>query len=118
MSKRLLICAVALLVAAGMALAAGKEGSWTGWVSDTHCGVKGTSEKHAACAKKCVDGMGAKYALYNPTDKKVYTLDPQDQAAAHAGHHVTVEGTVDGDTIKIKSIKMAPEEAPKETPKY
>ncbi len=117
MSKRLLICVVALFVAAGITLAANKDGSWTGWVTDTMCGAKGTSEKHAACAKKCVDGMGAKYALYNPTDKKVYTLDPQDQAAAHAGHHVTVEGTVDGDTIKIKSIKMAPEEAPKETPK-
>lgn len=114
MSKRLLICAVALLVAGGIALAASKDGSWTGWVTDTHCGAKGTSEKHVECAKKCVDGIGAKYALYNPTDKKVYVLDPQDQAAAHAGHHVTVEGTADGDTIKIKSIKMTPEEKEKD----
>ncbi len=112
MSKRLLIAVVALLVAVGMNLAAGKakEGSWTGWITDTHCGAKNADTgKHGDCAKKCVDTTDAKYALYNPTDKKVYVLDPQDKVAAHAGHHVTVKGTVDGDTIKITSIEMAPE---------
>ncbi len=113
MTKRLLICAVALLIVASMSLAAGKEGSWTGWVTDTHCGAKGDSAKHEACAKKCVDGGNGKYALYNPTDKKVYILDPQDKVTAHAGHHVTVKGTVEGDTIKVSSITMAPEETPK-----
>lgn len=109
MSKRLLICAIALFIAATMSLAVGKEGSWTGWITDTHCGAKGDSAKHANCAKKCVEGMGAKYALYNPADKKVYGLDPQDKAAAHAGHNVTVKGTVEGDTIKVTSIEMVPE---------
>lgn len=109
MGKRLLICAVALLLAAGISLAGGKgkEGSWTGWVTDTACGAKGASESHAACATKCVKEKGAKYALYNPTDKKVYVLDPQDKAAGHAGHYVTVKGTAEGDTIKFTSISMA-----------
>lgn len=111
MSKRLLVCAFALILAAGLSLAAekGKQGSWTGWVTDTHCGAKGAAGNHADCAKKCVKEMGGKYALYNPTDKKVYALDPQDKAAAHAGHNVTVKGTVEGDTIKISSIEMVPE---------
>lgn len=111
MTKRLLVCAVAVLLVAGLSLAASqaKEDSWTGWVTDTHCGAKGQSAKHADCAKKCVEGMGAKYALYTPADKKVYVLDPQDKAAAHAGDHVTVKGTVEGDTIKITSIEVAPE---------
>jgi hypothetical protein len=26
--------------------------------------------------------------------------------AAHAGHHVTVKGTVDGETLKLESIEM------------
>ena len=111
MSKRFLICVVALLIVAGMSLAAdkGKEGSWTGWITDTHCGAKGDNAKHADCATKCVKEQGSKYALYNPADKKVYVLDPQDKAAAHAGHHVTVKGTAAGDSIKVSSIEMAPE---------
>jgi hypothetical protein len=28
--------------------------------------------------------------------------------AAHAGHHVTVKGNVDGETLKLTSIDMAP----------
>ena len=112
MSKRLLFCAVALLLAAGASLAGGKgkEGSWTGWVTDTHCGAKGQSADHATCANKCVKEMGAKYALYNPTDKRVYTLEPQDKAAPHAAHYVTVKGTAEGDTINVTSITMAKEE--------
>ncbi len=115
MSKRLLFCAVALLIVAGMTVAAdkGKEGSWTGWVTDSMCGAKGDNAKHADCAAKCVKEHGAKYALYNPDEKKVYVLDPQDKAAAHAGHHVTVKGTVEGDTIKVNTITMVQEEKPK-----
>ncbi len=115
MTKRLAFCAVGLLIVAGLTLAAdkGTAGSWTGWITDSMCGAKGESAKHADCAAKCVKEHGAKYALYNPTDKKVYVLDPQDTVAAHAGHHVTVKGMVEGDTIKVTSIEMAPEEKPK-----
>lgn len=109
MRKRLLMTAVAILFAAGLTLAApkGKEGSWTGWVTDTHCGAKGTSAEHAACAKKCVEQNGAKYALYDTATKKVYVLEPQDQAASHAAQHVKVKGTIEGDTITIASIEEA-----------
>lgn len=111
MTKRLLGCLVALLLVAGLSVASdkGKEGSWTGWITDTHCGAKGASAKHANCAKQCVEGGQGKWALYIPADKKVYTLDPQENVADHAGHHVKVTGSVSGDTIKVKSIEMAPE---------
>jgi hypothetical protein len=49
----------------------------------------------------------AKYVFVNDADHKVYTIDAQDKAAAHAGHHVTVKGTVDGDNLKLASIDMA-----------
>jgi hypothetical protein len=45
----------------------------------------------------------------NDADKKVYAIDAQDKVAAHAGHHVTVKGSVDGDTLKLSSIDMAAE---------
>ena len=117
MAKRFLICVFALLVVASLSLASGKgkEGSWTGWITDTQCGAKGAKDGHTDCANKCVKQMKAKYALYNPADKKVYVLDPQDKVAAHAGHHVTVKGTVEGDTIKVSSIEMA--KGPKEASK-
>jgi hypothetical protein len=85
----------------------GADGSWTGYISDSECGAKGANEKHAACATKCVKEKGAKYVFVNDADKKVYTIDDQDKVAAHAGHHVTVKGSVDGDALKLKSIDMA-----------
>jgi len=95
----LTLCAVALAFAA--------DGTWTGYISDSQCGAKGMDEKHAACAAKCVKEHGAKYVFVNDADKNVYTVDPQDKVAAHAGHHVTVKGSVDGDTLKLSSIDMA-----------
>jgi hypothetical protein len=110
MAKRLMVCMAALLFVAGIAFTgqkdAAKPGSWSGVITDDMCGAKGAKADHAACATKCVKDHGAKYALYNTTDKKIYILDPQDKAAEHAGHEVTVAGTVDGNTIHVTSITM------------
>ena len=56
---------------------------------------------------KCVKEHGAKYVFVNDADKKIYAIDAQDKVAAHAGHHVTVKGSVEGDTLKLSSIDMA-----------
>ena len=100
--------------AAGMALSLcaavltfGGDGSWTGYISDSACGAKGSSESHAACATKCVKEKGAKYVFVNDADHKVYAIDAQDKVSAHAGHHVTVTGSVDGDSMKVASVEMA-----------
>jgi len=95
----LALCAAVLTFAA--------DGSWTGYISDSMCGAKGANEKHADCAAKCVKEHGASYVFVNDADKKVYTIDAQDKVAAHAGHHVIVKGTVDGDNLKLTSIEMA-----------
>lgn len=112
MAKRLLIVLVALAFVANLSWAAGaaKDSSWVGWVTDTHCGAKGDNTKHAACATKCVKEMGAKWALYTPSDKKVYTLEgDSEKVAALAGQYVKVSGTADGDTIKVQTIAQTPE---------
>ena len=50
---------------------------------------------------------GAKYVFVNDADKKVYAIENQEKVADHAGHHVTVKGAVEGDTLKLSSIEMA-----------
>ena len=113
MNKRILFCAVALMFALSLNVTAdkGKDGAWVGWVTDTHCGApKGDPGKHSAgCVNKCVSD-GAQYALYSPSDKKVYVLDSADKAKAHAGHHVKVTGALDGEKIMIKSIEATGEQ--------
>jgi triosephosphate isomerase len=107
MKLRIASITAATLFAATMTMAA--DGSWTGWISDSQCGAKGANAKAGECTTKCVKEHGAKYVFVNDADKKVYVVDAQDKVAAHAGHHVTVKGSVDGDTLKLSSIDMAPE---------
>jgi hypothetical protein len=94
-----------LFAAAGFAFAA--DSTMTGYISDSHCGAKGARAGHEECATKCVSEHGGKYVFVNDADHKVYAIDAQDKVAAHAGHHVTVKGTVDGDNLKLASIDMA-----------
>ena len=95
--------ALALFVAS---IASPADGSWTGWISDDMCGAK-NAEGNGECASKCVKEHGAKYVFVNDGDKKVYAIDAQEKVAAHAGHHVVVKGTVDGNTLKLTSVEMA-----------
>jgi Protein of unknown function (DUF5818) len=94
----------ATLFAATLTMAA--DGTWTGYISDSKCGAKGANDQAGECTARCVKG-GAKYVFVDDADKKVYVVDVQDKAAAHAGHHVTVKGTLDGETLKLESIEMA-----------
>ena len=76
MKKSLLIAAVALALVLLPGSAAFAD-SWTGRISDDHCGAGGAKDGHAACAKKCVGG-GGKYVFVNGADKKVYQISKQD----------------------------------------
>jgi hypothetical protein len=81
--------------------------TFTGEVGDSMCGkshMEGTPAPE--CTRACV-GHGSKYALI--VGDKVYTLDTSDKAALatldkQAGKTATVTGTVDGDTIAVKSV--------------
>ncbi len=108
MKVRFTMAIAATLFAGALAMAA--DSSWTGWISDSKCGAKGANDKAgtAECTTKCVKEHGEKYVFVNDADKKVYVVDAQDKVAAHAGHHVTVKGTVEGDTLKLTGIEMAP----------
>jgi len=92
---------------AGALVLAAESGTWTGYITDAKCGAKAAHEGATECTVKCAK-EGEKLVFVNDADKKVYAIDAQDKVAAHAGHHVTVKGSVEGDTLKLESIEMAP----------
>jgi len=103
-SRFFVLLALGLLAAS---IASPAEGSWTGWITDDMCGAKNAAEGNAECASRCVKEHGAKYVFVNEADKRVYAVDLQDKVAPHAGHHVVVKGTMDGNTLKLTGIEMA-----------
>lgn len=113
--SRTLILAVVLGFGLGT-LASAQEGTWTGWVTDDHCGAAGAKAAHADCAAKCVKEKGAHWAVYNPTDKSVFVLSGDDAMIAKmAAKEVMIKGTMDKEkkTITVTSMEAsAPAKAP------
>jgi len=72
------------------------------------CGAKHSSPSAAntKCVEKCIGG-GSDPVLVS--DGKVIKLDSdsKDKAKALAGKNVTVDGTMEGDALKINSISEA-----------
>jgi len=86
------------------------DNTWTGWISDSHCGAKGMSAGHKACAETCVKTKGASWVFVNEKDQKVYTIANQSMVHSDTdlGHEVTVTGTMNNDgSLKVNSIAEA-----------
>lgn len=86
---------------------------WKGKISDAMCNAKHAQGDHGTkkmtdreCVEACVKG-GGKYVFVGEGDK-VYKIENQDFAGlkAHAGHDVTVTGTMKDDTVTITKIDM------------
>ena len=102
MTKKVLLV-IGLYLCSMTVLAVAKDMSWSGWVSDSKCGVKGANAEHAACAKKCI-ADGEKPVLV--VGEKVYTITNPDTLVSHAGEKVTVEGDIKGSALTVKTVKM------------
>jgi hypothetical protein len=107
--RKVLATAAAVLMMAGPMLAA----EYKGRISDAMCNAKHAKGEHGTkemtdrqCVETCVKG-GEKYVFVGEGDK-VYKIDNQDFAGlkAHAGHDVTVTGTMNDDTVTISKIEM------------
>lgn len=100
--KKLATLAALWVCSANLALA----GEWVGWLADQKCAEAGkaASDKHAACARKCVEA-GEDIVFVNEADGKVYEIDDFDKAEPHVGKKVTVAGDLDEDFIEVESIK-------------
>ncbi len=106
MTKKLAMLVLSLLVVGCMAFAQEAEKSFTGTVSDEHCGAKhATPSKEAEeCVEKCVSG-GAKYVLVSKG--KVYNLDAQDKFKGMGGKRVHVKGSLSGESITVSEVSEA-----------
>jgi hypothetical protein len=104
-------CAVILFGGALSFLAAAnsKTETWKGYVTDTWCGLdRETKAPTVACTNLCLNNKGAKYALYDVVNKKLYVLNPQDEAAKYAAQLVTVTGTLGGNAQLVTSSGTIP----------
>lgn len=97
------VCSALTVVSYG----ASKQGTWTGYVTDTHCGthcqVTSRMKPDLNCIRLCVK-KGSKYGLWS--GHHVYVLQPQAKAASFAAENVQVKGLLQGDTIQIVSIEQ------------
>ena len=98
MKKLVLLTALALTFTTAGAYAE----SLKGFVSDSMCAAKGMSNT-ADCAAKCIKGGSAPVLVVGD---KVYKVTNPETLVPHAGHQVTVEGTVKGDSLTVESVKM------------
>ncbi len=99
--KKFFVSAAFLSVTAMSAFA----GEWTGYIADATCASKGKADSadHAACAQKCIKGGAAPVFVVGD---KVYKIANTDKVMAHAGHKVTINGDLEGDTVTVNSVKM------------
>ncbi|MFN3325504.1 MAG: DUF5818 domain-containing protein [Bryobacteraceae bacterium] len=77
-----------------------------GTISDAKCGAAhaDASEKSMKCVAGCVKGGQAPVLVTE--DGKVLKISDAAKVQEHLGHKVIVTGNVDGDTVKIDSVKM------------
>jgi hypothetical protein len=80
-----------------------KPGSWSGILVSSACNADEAFAESPECMKNV---PGAKFALYDDTNRVMYGLAPQESVTAHLGDTVTVRGTLDDDTIRISSIEL------------
>jgi len=78
------------------------SGSWSGIVVSSACNADEAFNESPECTKEV---PGAKLALYDDTNRVLYSLDPQSSVTQHLGDAVTVRGTLDGESIRIATIE-------------
>jgi hypothetical protein len=106
-AKRFILCVAAIPFAASLVLAGQnnppKTGSWSGVLVTSACNADEAFNESPECFKNV---PGAKIALYDDTNRLMYSLDPQDKVTGHLGDAVTVRGTLDEDTIQVASTEL------------
>jgi len=79
------------------------SGAWSGIIVYSSCNADEAFNESPECFRPA---PGAKLAFYDDTNRVMYGLEPQESAAGHIGETVTVRGTLENDTIRIKSLAL------------
>jgi hypothetical protein len=102
----LLVKLVAFLPLAAFVLAGQdtprKLGTWSGVLVTSACNADEAFAESLECLKNV---PGAKVALYDDTNRVIYSLEPQEKITGHLGDMVTVRGSLDDETIRVVSIE-------------
>jgi hypothetical protein len=98
----LVILSIVLLTVTGQDTTT-KQGSWSGILVSSSCNADEAFAESPECMKEV---PGAKLALYDDTNRVMYSLEPQALVAARLGDTVTVRGTLDDDTIHFASFEL------------
>jgi len=102
--KKLVLVVLGLFLCSLIAVAAPKDNSWDGWISDSKCAAKGANAAHAQCAKKCIEG-GEKAVFVTDKDQKVVAIENPAAVAGHEGQHVKVTGTMtDAGSLHVDTV--------------
>jgi hypothetical protein len=101
--RKLIVASAFLALGSMSAFAAEIKGT----IVDSMCAAKhaDASEKSVACVERCVKGGSAPVVV--TADNKILKIDEasKEKVMNHLGHKVTINGSVDGDTVKIDSVK-------------
>jgi hypothetical protein len=92
---------LASLRTAGQTMAT-KPKSWSGILVSSACNADEAFAESPECTKTV---PGAKFALYDDTNRVMYGLEPQSLVSAHLGDTVTATGTLEDDTILLTSVE-------------
>jgi hypothetical protein len=104
-----------ILVLLALGAVSALAGEMTGYISDDKCAA-GNSKASAAkewiqpsafesCVQRCVKAGSA--AVFVPEDNQILKIDAESmkKITPHLGHKVVVNGTADGGTLKVQSIR-------------
>ena len=86
-----------------------------GWLTDEGCARgRANGDNYTGgnpdCARRCV-AEGKRIVLALPDEKMLLVVANPEVAKDNVGNYVEVDGTVDADTVRIRSVKMLQEGA-------
>jgi hypothetical protein len=99
---------LATFLVASVGSVAAVADSMTGYISEAGCGAKHSAV--SAANTKCVDACikkGSDPVLVSDGKVIKFDADSKEKAKAFAGQSVKIDGTMDGDVVKITSIDKA-----------